>query len=92
MKPMNEAAKGMAKAIRYMNEHGWNQGSARGSGGGACIMYALDMVGRPVSRNRHSPEEVALEKVILKAFPHRHKQHGGSIVTGFNDHYDTIYA
>ncbi len=94
MKAMSEAAKGMSKAIEYMNEHGWCQGgSAQGPKVQACIMAALDMVGRPVKGNRNTPEEAALGVAIRSEFPAHYKCEGHvGIVTSFNDHPDTTRA
>jgi len=84
MKPMNEAAKDMAKTIQYMNEHGWCKGSYIRNGE-VCMVGAI-------LHGSGSIDRAILYKALtfswLELFPKRFT--GG--LTSANDHPDTTRA
>ncbi len=91
MKPMSEAAKGMAKAIRHMNEYGWCKGLDEGPNGEVCIGTALSRSGTPFQIGTETPEKTALYKAMRK-LPVREMAHYRNAIPAFNDHPDTTYA
>jgi len=81
MKPMSRAAKGMAKAIEYMNEHGWCKSQLRDLHGRVCLLGAIEGL------NYDSRQ--TLIRVVAELFPHRISRRGAQSYTEFNDHPDT---
>ncbi len=90
MKLMSEAAKGMAKTIEYMNEHGWCKSLLQNSLGETCVrgafleangdaMFYIDVFG-------------ALDSASKELYPERVGDNWGAPAVLVNDHPDTTRA
>ena len=88
MKPMSEAAKGMTKAIEYMNEHGWCKHALKNEAGEVCIYGAFDYSDSTVfSTELSAPVSLAIKELR----PNLPYSRCGLGIVEFNNHHNTTY-
>ena len=81
MKPMNEPAKRMVKAIEYLTKHGWCPDEASNNAGKVCLLIAMLKVG--IGSGSEDPCIQAVSNVIQNLYPAHYREND---IGHFNDH------